>query len=214
MKLPGDIDKTIFGETLVNIFNQYGFGTLGKVDLEAALLYALLQSSNSMHAADSYARADMLRITDVKYRSLSLRAGIWLSTDKDDQDDVKLYQDFLKRAVQEYIETPEEKEVKILIDDELERRNIQRALERPQHAGVSVPVEMSLTRRCLILRGIDLDRMIDRLNPERCPPDLKDALTTKKGVDRRKAVLSGLKKGGAKLVDTVLPYLIGLVTMP
>jgi len=214
MKLPGDIDKTIFGETLVNIFNQYGFGTLGKVDLEAALLYALLQSSNSMHAADSYARADMLRITDVKYRSLSLRAGIWLSTDKDDQDDVKLYQDFLKRAVQEYIETPEEKEVKILIDDELERRNIQRALERPQHAGVSVPVEMSLTRRCLILRGVDLDRMIDRVNPDRCPTDLQKALATKKGVGRRKAVLSTLKKGGGKLVDTVLPYLIGLVTMP
>ena len=214
MTLPDDIDKTIFGETLVNIFNQYGFGTLGKVDLEAALLYALLQSSNLMRSADSSARADMLRITDAKYRSLSLRAGIWLSMDKDNQDDVKLYQDFLKRAVQEYIETPEEREVKILIDDELERRNIQRALERPQHSGVRVPVEMSMTKRCLILRGVDLDRMIDRLNPDHCPSDLKEALASRKGVDRRKAVLSGLKKGGAKLVDTLLPYLIGLATMP
>ena len=214
MKLPGDIDKGVFGETLVNLFNQYGFGTLGKADLEAALLYALLQSSNSMRTADSYGRADMLRITDAKYRSLSLRAGIWLSTDTDDQDDVKIYQDFLKRAVQEYIESPEEKEVKILIDDELERRNIQRALERPQHSGVSVPVEMSLTRRCLILRGVDLDRMIGRLNLDHCPSALQEAIATKHGVDRRKAVLSTLKKGGAKLLDTVLPYLIGLVTMP
>jgi len=87
-------------------------------------------------------------------------------------------------------------------------------LERPQHSGVSVPVEMSLTGRCLILRGVDFDRMIDRLNPGHCPPDLKEALATRKGVDRRKAVLSGLKKGGAKLVDTLLPYLIGLAAMP
>lgn len=74
--LPNDISPETFGKQLLATLNTLGFGILVKADLEAALLHALLQASPSFKAADSYQRAEMLRITDQKYRTIIRRAGM------------------------------------------------------------------------------------------------------------------------------------------
>lgn len=63
-KLPSGLSPNRFGEVFASKLDEYGFGVLGKADLEALMLHAMLQASESLYAADSYGRAEMLRITD------------------------------------------------------------------------------------------------------------------------------------------------------
>ena len=129
-KLPGDLSLDRFGEVFATKLDEYGFGVLGKADLEALMLYAMLQASESLHAADSYGRAEMLRITDQKYRTLIKRAAIWLDDSAAGVDDHALFAEFLTEVLKAYIDAPEQTEIRLLVDDETRRRNIQRALER------------------------------------------------------------------------------------
>lgn len=43
--LPADIRPEIFGEKLIEVLRRYGFGVLGKLQLEAAILHALMEAS-------------------------------------------------------------------------------------------------------------------------------------------------------------------------
>lgn len=135
---------------------------LGKADLEALMLHAMLLASESLRAADSYKRAEMLRITDHKYRTLIKRAAIWLDDSANDVDDQALFKEFLAEVLEAFINAPEQNEIRLLVDDETRRRNIQRALERASAQSKGIPVEISLTGRTLILRATDLERMLER----------------------------------------------------
>jgi len=94
-KLPDDIHPEQFGREIIRLLGQYGFGVLSKSDLEAVLLHCLQYSSSSLGAGDSYAQAEMLRITDQKYRSLMRRAGMWIRDDHRATDE-HLFHDLLK----------------------------------------------------------------------------------------------------------------------
>ncbi len=207
--LPTDISVEIFGERILSVLKSHGFGVLGKADLEAALLHATIHSSKSFGAADSFRRAEMLRITDQKYRTLSRRAGIWLGEDLAEISDDALFSEFLSKAIRLYVQSPDEKEVRVVIDDELQRRNVQRALERAAISGLSIAVEISLTGRSLILRGSDLDRMIGRLgSDQRIASGLKQVIQDKQGVERRRAALGFLKKNSGKVFDGVIAAMV------
>jgi hypothetical protein len=204
-KLPSDISAKIFGEQILTVLRITGFGILSKADLEALLLDALIKASPSLKEADSYMRAEMLRITDQRYRTISRRAGMWLGEDSNNISDDDLFKEFLYEAIKLYIQSPEEKEVRIVIDDEIKRRNIQRALERAAISGLCIGLEISLTGRSLVLRGTDLDRMIERANFQ---PDIevgfKAIIKGKQNLDRRKAALNFLKKSSAKVIEAII----------
>ncbi len=211
--LPSDISAEIFGGRILRVLKTYGFGVLGKTDLEAALLHALQHSSKSFAAADSYERSEMLRITDQKYRTLSRRAGIWLGEESVKVTDPDLFAEFLSAAIRIYIQSPDEKEVCIVIDDEMKRRNMQRALERAAISGLSIAVEISLTGRSLVLRGSDLDRMIERVSVEqRTEPGLKQAIKDKQGLERRRAALKFLEKCSKRVFEGAITVLVATTT--
>lgn len=214
-RLPADIDPEILGQRMLNVLQNYGFGVLGKSDLEAALLDSLLHASPSMRAADSYGRAEMLRITDQKYRTVIRRADLWLSEGSTAVSDPALFAEFLSKAIQLYAQNPDEKDVRVVIDDEMTRRNVQRALERAVISGLKISLDISLTGRSLILRGTDLDRMIDRVGPDsEIDPSLRKIIQEKKDMERRKAVLEFLKKAGAIVLDSTLTTLVNRAMAP
>jgi len=194
---------------MLSVLNSYGFCTLGKADLEAALLHSLMQASRSLKAADSYERAEILHITDQKLRTLSRRGGMWLNAVSAKPSDHELFSEFLTKAIELYMSSPDEKEVRVVIDDEMKRRNMQRALDRAAISGLSIAVEISLTGRSLILRGSDLDRMIDRLKSDNeIDQDLKNIINQKQGLERRKNVLDFLKKARAKATEALVAVLL------
>lgn len=208
-KYPDDVSAEVFGAQMLSILHSYGFGTLGKADLEAALLHAMMQASQSLKAADSYDRAEMLHITDQKLRTLSRRGGMWLNDASNKQSDHELFSEFLTRAIELYMSSPDEKEVRVVIDDEMKRRNMQRALERASISGLSIAVEISLTGRSLVLRGSDLDRMIDRLKSDsKIDQGLKDIINQKQGLERRKNIFEFLKKAGSKVTESLVAVLL------
>lgn len=120
-----------------------------------------------------------------------------------------MFSDFLKEALKLYAQTPDEKEVRVVIDDEIKRRNMQRALERAALAGSYIAVEISLTGRSLVLRGSDLDRMIERVfsNPS-VDTGLKQVIKDKQSMERRRAVFDFLKKSSAKVFEDVVAVLL------
>ncbi len=198
--LPKDVNEEQFGKALLGTLQKYGFGTLGKVDIEVALLSALLESSETLENADSYGRAELLRVTDTKYRNLIRRAGAWLTYGSSEADDTKLFQELLKQAISTYAEAPEDREVRILIDDEVRRRNFQRALERISSKHNPISAEISLAGRSLVLKGSDLDRMIDRIDTSSTIDEtLKKALRVKNNIERRKLVLR-MVKGSSEVI--------------
>lgn len=190
-------DDAIFGERFLHRLNRYGFGVVGKADLEAIIFEALIHSSPELKKADSFGRAELLRITDQRYRALSRRAGMWLADSNfKTRSDAEIITAFLKQALSAYADDPKATEVRILIDDEIERRNVQRALEREQGERKAIPLEIGLTGRFLILRQSDLDRLIKHVDKSRIEdPDLLTALSERKSADRRAAVLRCIKAG-------------------
>lgn len=121
-KTPSGISAEILGERMLTVLKAYEFGILGKADLEAALLDALVQASPSFSAADSYKRAEVLRINDQKYRTLSRRAGMWLGEHSNNITDHALFSEIITEAIRLYAQSPDEKEVRVVIDNEMERR--------------------------------------------------------------------------------------------
>ena len=208
-KLPADLSPGRFGEVFSSKLDEYGFGVLSKADLEALMLHALLESSPTFQSADSYRRAEMLRITDQKYRALIKRTAIWLQENANDVDDQALFQEFLTEVLEAYISAPDEREIRLLVDDETRRRNIQRSLERASTRSKGIPVEISLTGRSLILRAADLDSMLERVKDEASlPAALKQRIKDKKGQELRSKVLSFGKVSAKELA----PLLAGLMT--
>ena len=194
---------------MLSVLKSHGFGVLGKADLEAALLHATIRSSKLFETADSFRHAEMLRITDQKYRTLSRRAGMWLGENLDEISDDGLFSESLSKAIKLFVQSPDEKEVRVVIHDELQRRNVQRALERAAISGFSIAVEISLTGRSLVLRSSDLDRMIARLSSERrIESGLKQVIQGKQGVERRRAALAFLKKNSGKVFEGVIAALV------
>lgn len=173
------------------------------------MLHSLLQASQSLKAADSYEHAEILHITDQKLRTLSRRGGMWLNAMSAKPSDHELFSEFPTKAIELYMSSPDEKEVRVVIDDEMKRRNIQRALERAAISRLSIAVIISLTGRSLILRGSDLDRMIDRLKPDnKIDKELKDIINQKQGLERRKNILEFLKKAGSRVTEGLVAGLL------
>lgn len=204
MKLKSDhIQYEKFAHTMVTNLSKYGFGVLSKTDFEALTLYALIESSSELATADSFLRAELLRITDQKYRTLSRRIGMWLQTQN--YNDEEYYNKFLLQCIMMYVESSDVTEIRVVIDDEMERRNIQRSIERISGSlGPSMGPDLSLNGRQLVLRGTDLDILIKRaisagVIEEKVITHLKD----KKGIDRRKAFLELVKQGIIELSKIV-----------
>lgn len=208
-KLPADLSPIVFGDVFSSKLDEYGFGVLSKADLEALMLHALLQSSPTFQSADSYRRAEMLRITDQKYRALIKRAAIWLQNNTNEVDDQTLFQEFLTEVLEAYISAPDEREIRLLVDDEIRRRNIQRALERASARSKGIPVEISLTGRTLILRASDLESMLERVKCNKSlPAELRRLIKDKKGRELRSKVLHFGKASTKELA----PLLASLMT--
>ena len=206
MKNLADIDAEAFGRTIVDVLQRFGFGVLTKADLEAALLHALYRSSASLLEADSYGRAEMLRLTDTRFRAIHRRAEMWLG-DHEIHHDKELLTRFLVDAIGAYVRDPSQPEVRILIDDDIQRRNLQRALERREQGQASIAVDLAVSGRSLILKGSDLDQWIERVlkNPEgTVDKSLLTAIKDKKGVDRRQAFLNLFGKIGEPLIGLLI----------
>jgi len=138
---------------------------------------------------------------------------MWLGDNLGALTDEELFHDLLKRALVAYQGCPTEKEVRVVIDDELLRRNMQRALERAYLRGSSIAVEISLTGRSLVLRGSDLDRMIERAKiSDVVDAELKRILTAKNGLDRRRAVFEWIRAGGDAVLNAVTSAMISQTT--
>jgi hypothetical protein len=207
-KLPVDLSRTQFADVFLSKLGEYGFGILGKADLEALTLHSLIQSSRAFQSADSYGRAEMLRITDQRYRALIKRATIWLDESAQHGDDRGLFQEFLAEVLEAYIDAPEQTEIRLIVDDEARRRNIQRALERVSTRSKGIPVEISLTGRSLILRGSDLDSMLERVKDnEALPTELRRLIEGKKGRELRSKVLDFGKNATKELVPLLASLL-------
>lgn len=103
-----------------------------------------------------------------------------------------------------------EKEIRIVVDDKLERRNIQRSMKRLTTATASeIPVDISLNGRSLLLKGSDLDRVINRLDDvKNHDTSLSLALKNKNITERRKQLLKLVKSGEEMAVNAVLTALI------
>ena len=206
MKNLSDIDAEAFGRTIVDVLQRFGFGVLTKVDLEAALLHALYRSSASLSEADSYGRAEMLRLTDSRFRAIHRRAEMWLG-DHELHHDGELLTKFLGDAISAFERDPSQPEVRILIDDDMQRRNLQRALERRAQGQASIPVDLSVSGRSLVLKGSDLDQWIERVlkQPlEIVDKNLLTAIKDKKGIDRRQAFLNLFQKISEPLIGLLV----------
>lgn len=197
------IQQEKFASTLLSNLSKYGFGVLSKTDFEALTLHALIESSSELADADSYRRAELLRITDQKYRNLSRRIGMWLQPQV--ENDVNTYNRFLEQSIALYAESPDANDIRIVIDDEMERRNIQRSIERiSSKSGASIGADISLNGRQLVLRGSDLDLLITRANKAGVLAEgVNTILNERKGVERRKAFLELAKKGVIEITKLI-----------
>lgn len=202
-KLPSDLCAATFGREFLAILDEYGFGVLGRAEIEALIFHALKLSSESLADADSFQRAEILRITDQKCASVSRRAAMWLSADDAHRDNQALV-NCIGRALQAYSKAPDEKELRIVLDDELERRNIVKELERVNLKDGAIPIAVKVSGRHLILRGTDVDQMIERAERiGELPPAIKTQIAGKKGLDRRRALLKTLSTAGNAVVTSV-----------
>lgn len=206
MKSLSDIDAKTFGNSILDVLRQYGFGVLTKSDLEAAILHALYRSSSQLATADSYGKAEILRLTDSRFRAIHRRTEMWLG-DHERHHDKELLKEFLHNAIDAFKRDPSQPEVRILIDDDMQRRNLQRALERSAQGQGSIAVDLSVSGRSLVLKGSDLDQWIERIlmQPlEKLENTLLEAIKKKKGIDRRRAFLSISQK----IIETVPALLV------
>ena len=158
--LPSDIQPDVFGEKLISMLRRYGFGVLGKPQLEAAILHALKESSAEFRAADAFTRAEILQIPDSSYRSLNRRAAMWLNTPDSRAGQEKLLAECLEKLIQDYALNPSSKTIRLLFDDDVKLRNCLAALERIDRSGRGVKPDLSISGRHLVLKSHDLDRLI------------------------------------------------------
>jgi len=130
---------------------------LGKADLEVIIYDAMLQASPTLRAMNSYDRAEVLRISDARYRALERRHLMWLG-EPGKLDEQALLTEILTMLLWEYSKLSQDSDVRLLVDDEGKRRAIQKTLEH-----FSIAAEISLTGRFLIMRQKDLSRLLGEL---------------------------------------------------
>ena len=162
--LPNDIHSTVFGERLLDVFRRHGFGVLGKPQLEAAIFYALKEASPEFRSADAFARAELLQITDLTYRSLNRRASMWLSTPDSRAGQEKMLAECLEKLIHDYALNPSSKSIRLLFDDDVKLRNCQAALERIDRSGRGIKPDLSISGRHLVLKSHDLDRLLQLIS--------------------------------------------------
>lgn len=162
--LPSDIHPEVFGKKLLEVLRRYGFGLLGKPQLEAAIFHALKEASAEFRGADAFARAEILQIPDSSYRALNRRATMWLNTPDSRASQEHLLAECLERLIQDYALNPGSKTIRLLFDDDLRLRNCLAVLERVDRSGHGVKPDLSISGRHLVLKSHDLDRLIQLIS--------------------------------------------------
>lgn len=165
------VDSGLLGAHLLEVLNRYGFGVLGKSDLEAAILYAIEHSSPEISSADSFRRAELFHITDSRYKSVYKRAKMWLVTPNSHVNMKNVLAECLTRLIHEYNNNPSAKTLRLSIDDEIELRNCQLALQRLNASTRNLIPELSISGRYLILQIEDLDILIKLFQEIGLPPE-------------------------------------------
>lgn len=197
-----DIDPATFSSEVLNNLVKYGFGTLSKSDLEALLYFALIQSYPYLKKANAFEKADILRITDSKLLSIRKRSGIWL--EENQKTDQEIFQSFLVNCINSYIQLPNEKEIRIVIDDEMEKRSIQKSLEKIKNKNFSgISVDISTNGRSLIIKQAYLNSALTIIAPKFNDPQLNLLLQDKKYAEFKEAVKKYSGQVIKSLVDTI-----------
>jgi hypothetical protein len=104
--LPSDNQPEVFGEKLIGLLRRYGFGILGKPQLETEIFCALKESSAEFRHADAFTRAEILQIPDSSYRSLNRRTAMWLSTPHSRVGQDQLLAECLQKLIQDFALNP------------------------------------------------------------------------------------------------------------
>jgi hypothetical protein len=182
-----DFNTNTFSSVVLNNLVKFGFGTLSKTDLEALLYFALIQSNQDLKKANAFEKADILRITDSKLLSLRKRSGVWLEENR--ESDQEIFQTFLIRSIQFYLQFPNESDIRIVIDDEMDKRSIQKTLERLNNHNISgISVDISTNGRSLIIKQSYLNSVLTLIAPELNDPQINQLLSAKKYVEFRDAL--------------------------
>jgi hypothetical protein len=185
--LPPDAHASIFGESLLVILRRYGFGVLGKPQLEAVIFHALKEASSEFRKADACRRAELLQIPDSTYRALNRRAAMWLSTPDSRDGQEKVLTECLEMLFQDYALNPGSKTIRLLFDDDLKLRNCQAVLERIDRSGRGIKPDLSISGRHLVLKSHDLDRLIQLIGQVGANEQaLAPLVNAKTAVDRKK----------------------------
>lgn len=142
------------------MIRRYGFGVLGRPQLEAAIFHALKESSAEFRGADAFTRAEILQIPDSSYRALNRRAAMWLSTPDSRLGQKQLLAECLEKLIQDYSLNPGSKTIRLLFDDDVKLRNCLATLDRVHRSGRGVKPDLSISGRHLVLKSHGLDRLI------------------------------------------------------
>jgi len=207
--LPSDIQTEVFGEKLISVLRRYGFGVLGKLQLEAAIFHALQESSAEFRGADAFTRAEILQIPDSSYRSLNRRAAMWLSTPDSLAGQEKLLAECLERLIQDYALNPSSKTIRLLFDDDVKLRNCQAVLERIDRSGRGIKPDLSISGRHLVLRSHDLDRLIQLISQVGGSEAALAPLQQAKNAAARKKTIADLWSSAPELISQLCVRVAG-----
>jgi len=189
-------DFETVGRRVMEIVDRVGFGVLPKGDWDAELLGILIDALPELQDSDSFRRAEILGLTDQRYRTLYSKIAMRRTGPGTDQDDVAIIREYLGRVLQEWRDEPESSEVRIVVDDELKRRNLMRALERAE-----TPVELSITGHSVVMKRTGLDRLLDRLKNENAlPAEFAEAMSNRNRRERRRAIADALREAGTEVI--------------
>ena len=192
-----DINPSTFSREVLNNLVKYGFGTLSKSDLKALLYFELIQSYPDLKKANDFEKAEILRIADSILLSIRKRSGIWL--EENQKTDQEIFQSFLVNCINSCIKLPNEKEIRIVIDDEMEKCAIQKSLEQIKNQNFSgIYVDISTNDRLLIIKQADLISALTIIAPELYDRQLNLLLQDKKYAEFKEAV----KKSSGQVIKS------------
>ena len=199
-----DLDELTLGAAIRSRLEIFGFGVLGKADLEVIIYDAMLQASPTLRAMNSYDRAEILRISDARYRALERRRLMWLG-EPGKLDEQALLTEILTMLLWEYSKLSQDSDVRLLVDDEGKRRAIQKTLEH-----FSIATEISLTGRFLIMRQKDLSRLLDELimREDITNSEFRKVLSDYRSQGRTELLKKGIKAIGEKLLGEGLSSIV------
>ena len=196
-------DYETIGREIINVIDRYGFGVLPKSEWDGEILRILIESINQLRNEDSFGRAEMLGITDQRYRNLIKKIGMRHGHYADRRDDVSLIAQYVQQALVRFTETPGLEEVRIVENDEMKRRSLQRAIER-----ANLPVDLSVTGHAVSMHKNDLDSLVARIPLDQLPQELKQATEKRKRDERITAIVSALQHTGTEVVTGIFTQLL------